>query len=37
MTVLLIFSETAPANGVDTAFNIFTVVSLPSGSVTSLN
>ena len=32
MAVLIIFSEAAPANGVDTAFYIFTVVSLPSGA-----
>jgi len=32
LAVLIIFSEAAPANGVDTAFYIFTVVSLPSGA-----
>ena len=36
MAVLIIFSEAAPANGVDTAFYIFTVVSLPSGSATTV-
>ena len=32
LAVLIIFSEAAPANGVDTEFYIFTVVSLPSGA-----
>ena len=30
LAVLIIFSEAAPANGVDTPFYIFTVVSLSS-------
>ena len=32
LAVLIIFSEAAPANSVDTPFYIFTVVSLPSGA-----
>ena len=34
MAILRFFSEAAPANGVDTAFYIFTVVSLPSDKLT---
>ena len=30
LAILIIFSEAAPANGVDTPFYIFTVVSLSS-------
>ena len=32
LAILIIFSEAAPANGVDTALYIYTVVSLPSGA-----